>query len=185
MNDNPDWIENDCIRHGKSLNTLYTSRMDTENYELARSVTNERNRQYGYNKVLSEDIIGALIHRIRLDNVCNAATKVNRRMAKANAKQASPFDNEDVSLALPGSKKPETSGVNRTPPLTPLLANAAPTIVATSLVVSTPPVISPPPIVAAPLVVTTPAIGNSTPGLCLFVVACVQYGNRKLIVGRE
>jgi hypothetical protein len=82
VNDYRDWIENDCIRRGKPLSVLYTSRMDTENYELGRSVTNKWNRQYGDKKTLSEDTIWALIHRISLDNVRNVATKAKRRMAK-------------------------------------------------------------------------------------------------------
>ncbi|KAF8535157.1 hypothetical protein BDD12DRAFT_893851 [Trichophaea hybrida] len=150
MNDYRDWIENDCIRHGKPLDTPYTSRTDTENYELARSVTNKWNRQYGDKKMLSEDIIGVLIHRISLDNVRNVATKANRRMAKANAKRASPFDNEDVSPALPVSKKPKPSGVNHTPPLTPPLAKAAPTIAAAVTTLTTAKSVAAPPSVPTP-----------------------------------
>ncbi|KAF8534331.1 hypothetical protein BDD12DRAFT_896205 [Trichophaea hybrida] len=96
---NMDRIVNDCIRHGQPLNIPYTSRTDTENYELVRSVTNKWNRQYGDKKMLSEDIIEALIHCINLDYIHNAATKAKRQMALANGKQASPFDNEDVSPA--------------------------------------------------------------------------------------
>ncbi|KAF8539850.1 hypothetical protein BDD12DRAFT_881538 [Trichophaea hybrida] len=96
---NKDWIENDCIQRGQPLNVPYTSRTDPVNYELVRSVTNRWNRQYGDKKMLSEDIIEALIHCMNLDNVRNAATKAKRRMALANGKQASPFDNEDVSPA--------------------------------------------------------------------------------------
>ncbi|KAF8534200.1 hypothetical protein BDD12DRAFT_896710 [Trichophaea hybrida] len=184
INDYRDWIENDCIRRGKPLNIPYTSRTDTENYELARSVINKWNRQYGDKKTLSEDIIGALIHRISLDNVRNVATKAKRRMAKANGKRASPIDNEDVSHAPPVSKMPKNGHANHTPPLTNTPANAGPTIAAavatpttTTLVAAPssvppplneelfpiPPVVSPPPIVAAPQVVATPAVGNSTP----------------------
>jgi hypothetical protein len=81
MNDYRDQIENDCIRRGQPLNGPYTSRTDTENYEPVRSVTNKWNRQYGDKKMLSEDIIEALIHCINLDNVRNAATKAKRQMA--------------------------------------------------------------------------------------------------------
>ncbi|KAF8533238.1 hypothetical protein BDD12DRAFT_899830 [Trichophaea hybrida] len=185
INDYRDWIENGCIRRGKPLNVPNTPRMDTENYELARSVTNKWNRH--------------------LDNVRNAATKAKKRMT--NGKRASPFDNEDVYPASSVSKKPKTSSANHTPLLTPTLANAAPTnatavatpttpvaappsvltpppnnsgtplpviatppvtspppVVTTSLVVATPPAVSLPPVVATPLVVATSAIGNSTPG---------------------
>ena len=82
MNDYRDWIENDCIRHGQPLNVPYTSRTDTENFELARSVTDKWNRQYGDKKTLSEDIIGALVHSISLDYVRNVPTKAKRMMAK-------------------------------------------------------------------------------------------------------
>jgi hypothetical protein len=82
MNDYRDWIENDCIRRGQPLKVSYTSWMETENYDLVRSVTNKWNRQYGNKKTLSEYIIGALIQRISLDYVHNVQTKAKRMMAK-------------------------------------------------------------------------------------------------------
>ncbi|KAF8536291.1 hypothetical protein BDD12DRAFT_890649 [Trichophaea hybrida] len=82
MNHYRDWIQNDCIQRRQPLNVLYTSWMDTESYELARSVTNKWNRQCGDKTTLPEDFIEALIHRISLGNVRNTPTKAKRRKAK-------------------------------------------------------------------------------------------------------
>ncbi|KAF8542452.1 hypothetical protein BDD12DRAFT_876388 [Trichophaea hybrida] len=121
-----------------------------ENYELTRSMTNKWNQQYGDNKTWSEDSIRTLIHHISLDNIRNTVTKAEWRMAKANGKSASPFDNEDVSPAPSVSQKPKTSSPNYTPPLTSTPVNTAPTITAA---VASPTTATP---VAAPPSVPTP-----------------------------
>ncbi|KAF8537963.1 hypothetical protein BDD12DRAFT_886543 [Trichophaea hybrida] len=95
--------------------------------------------------MLSEDIIGALIHRISLDDVRNTITKAKGMMAKANGKRASAFDNEDISRAPPMLHQPSL------PLSLPNYRNACCRTVVRSA--SSEQII----------VVRTPPVGNSTP----------------------
>ncbi|KAF8533218.1 hypothetical protein BDD12DRAFT_810359 [Trichophaea hybrida] len=163
----------------------YPSRVDTENNELARSVTNKWNRQYGDKKTLLEDTMWAWIYRISVDNFRNAATKARRRMAQVwlrfgkivifgwsltcfygrEMENEPPFDNKDVFPAPSVRKKPITSSANHTPLLTPSAANAELTIAAA---VATPTTATP---VAAPPSDPTSPRNNCSP-FCPSVLLC-------------
>ncbi|KAF8543191.1 hypothetical protein BDD12DRAFT_932799 [Trichophaea hybrida] len=145
MNDYRHWIENNFIGRGQPLNVPYTSRTDTENYELSRSVTNKWIRQYGENGTLSEDIIEALVHCISLDYVRNVPTKAKRMVTKVQlvnchfvdsnvflqaGKWKTSLSFRQRRLSSSAQQMPKTCSVNHTPLLTPSPTNAAPTIAA-------------------------------------------------------
>ncbi|KAF8539852.1 hypothetical protein BDD12DRAFT_923074 [Trichophaea hybrida] len=196
MNDYRDWIENDCIRRGQPLNVPYTPRTDTENYELARSVTNKWNRQYGDKKMLSENIIVALIHCISLDNVRNAATKAKRRLALQTAENQQCESHPSADLysgercinhrcrcCCPNYRNAccrTAAGSDSSPdqlfPIPPVIATppvVAPLpVIAPSPVIATLPVVAPSPGIATPSIVSPPPVVTAR-----LVVATPAVGN--------
>ncbi|KAF8249232.1 hypothetical protein K440DRAFT_641268 [Wilcoxina mikolae CBS 423.85] len=68
MRDIRDWVKTECMLRGKDLDVPYGSRSKKDIFDLVTAVTNKRNQELGDGKVVGEEVIDALIHRISLDN---------------------------------------------------------------------------------------------------------------------
>ncbi|KAF8536774.1 hypothetical protein BDD12DRAFT_807504 [Trichophaea hybrida] len=186
MNDYRDRIGNG-IQRGEPLNVPNTSRMDTENYELA-SLDNVRNAATKAKRRMANGKRASFRQPRRLScsfgqqkaenqqceshpsadpYSCERYTDRRRRCRYPNhacCRTAVGFDSSSEQLfPVPPAVSPSTV-VATLPVGTPLPVIATPPVTSplpvatTPLVVATPPVVSLPPMVATPLVVATPAI---------------------------
>jgi len=85
MHEVREYINDECKRKNKPLNKPFSHFTTPEMYRLIKTMIEKTEEHFGDKVNVNEDIIGAIIHRLCLDNVRKSNQKIKRRLAKGTS----------------------------------------------------------------------------------------------------